>query len=577
MIDATPRYLDFLQTNVTIYHVNQDELHPHNLGHDVTFLTDGTSYFALESVYLKAFLQIQTSLNDIPWKRVETVAKDGLNTFLHRYESLTEYVLVFDKQKILGFIQIQALFPALACSYEHLKAYTDTILATTNSSISAINKDSRTTVWTKGAEKLFSIKSTDIIGKDMRTFFPESMLLNLDIMKTGQSVYQKQHEPREDLAVLINANPIRLHGKIIGAVASETDVTTQTQLTKALHSAKQTIHSLQQRVSSMQPVHDPFYHIKGASAALANTFEKIKQVGQTPARVLLLGESGVGKELFARALHHMRHPDPTAPFIAVNCGAIPHHLFESELFGYEKGAFSGASSQGKKGKFALANGGTLFLDEISELPLDMQVKLLRVLQEETYFAVGGTKQQQLHCHVIAATNQDLEKMIAKGLFREDLYFRLNIITINIPPLRERKEDIVALSHHFLFQYAQTYRKSIHVIPKEVMLALMDYAWPGNVRELQHTIERLVVFSTDNQLHLKDLSFSTVNTHQTLIGDTQSSAITIRPLKEALTDQERQSIQAALTHTNGNKEEAAHLLNISRATLYNKMNKLGILK
>jgi transcriptional regulator with PAS, ATPase and Fis domain len=232
----------------------------------------------------------------------------------------------------------------------------------------------------------------------------------------------------------------------------------------------------------------------------------INRVADSDATVVLLGESGVGKTAFARALHYGSERKEE-PFIEINCGAIPASLFESEMFGYEAGSFTGASTKGKIGKVELAHNGTLFLDEIGELPLDMQVKLLKVLQEKTVTKIGSERAKHVNFRLIVATNQPLEEMIKKGTFREDLFYRLHVIPITIPPLRERKEDIAALLYHVLHKQNEKYKmkKFFHA---EALDILVEHPWPGNVRELENTIERLVLTTDENSISPKDLPFYT---------------------------------------------------------------------
>lgn len=490
-----------------------------------------------------------------------------------------DYLVVKDKV-VTGYIKSNELIPRILQAYIYLKAYDDTILETTDSTISVIDQQMNTVVWTSGAERLYSIKKEDILGKPMTDFFPESRLDNLRTLNTGKGFYHKEHQPREDLLVLINSNPVVVNGEIIGAVSCEKDVTYQAHLNQKLNNAKETIQHLQQRVSLMDHSADPFRFIKGSSRAIQNTMDKVRQIGATQAKVLLLGESGVGKELFAKAIHEMR-TSGSAPFVPINCGAIPAALFESELFGYEKGAFSGANPHGNKGKFELVNGGTLFLDEIAELPLEMQVKLLRVLQEGTFYSVGGTKLKTVSCSIIAATNKNLKELVSQGKFREDLYYRLNIITVTIPPLRERIEDTIELSHQFLYEFAEKYNRPCQGIPKEIMMALIDYHWPGNVRELRNVIERLIVFSKNGHLNVGDLPAALQESERnpkktnTLLQKMTDQAQPAVSLDDAIRECQQKTIKQALEQTNENKNKAAELLGISRTTLYNKMHQLGI--
>ncbi|MFD0697419.1 sigma-54 interaction domain-containing protein [Paenibacillus sp. GCM10027628] len=537
----------------------------------VLFYKDGERLFS----YVGHHPAIELSLMDLPWQTTVSVSKDTqLDAVIPLFRE-NDYILVKDATgQPSGYVTAADMLTAFHQAHRYLEAYFETMINTMDASISMIDDNERTVVWTKGAERIFSIKAENILGKPMPDFFPVDMLQILKTHKTGESVIRKLHQPRPDLYVLINSNPIRLQGQIIGSVVAETDITSEVRLNQELFNATSKVHQLQQQMAQLKSSTDPFSQIKGTSSAIKRTIDMCKKVGTTKATVLILGESGVGKELFAKAIHDVRE-QKDAPFIAINCGAIPPSLFESELFGYEKGAFSGADHNGKKGKIQLATGGTLFLDEIGEMPLDMQVKLLRVLQEKKYYAVGGTKQLNADFRVIAATNRDLDAQVKKGLFREDLYYRLNVVTIDIPPLRERKEDIIELTHCFLNEFSISYNRLIQNIPQEVLLDLLHYSWPGNIRELRNTIERLVVFAADGSVRRDDLPvsiYSSQNNADTPLQEEASNVI--HTLQEELEIHEKQIIVKALELEKGNKLAAAKRLGMSRATLYNRMNKLG---
>jgi len=319
---------------------------------------------------------------------------------------------------------------------------------------------------------------------------------------------------------------------------------------------------------------DPFKMIRGNSEKLRKTISMAKRAAETSANILIQGESGVGKELFAKAVHALRE-GKDAPFIAINCGAIPATLFESEMFGYERGAFSGADAKGKKGKVELAQGGTLFLDEIGEMPLEMQVKLLRLLQEKKYFPIGGTKEKEVDFRVIAATNRDLKQLVEEGKFREDLYYRLNVVSIEIPPLRKRPEDIIELTHYFLYETSIKYKRPIHGISQEVMQALLQHEWKGNIRELKNVIERLVVFSEDGEIKLEHLPFEVEGIQKRNSIPHEVDTAESKSLAERLEDVERRILKYELERAKGNKMAVAKKLKITRATLYNRLKKLGI--
>ncbi|SMD09768.1 Transcriptional regulator containing GAF, AAA-type ATPase, and DNA-binding Fis domains [Desulfocicer vacuolatum DSM 3385] len=314
----------------------------------------------------------------------------------------------------------------------------------------------------------------------------------------------------------------------------------------------------------------------GAEFGLKNTMEYVRQVSPTDSPVLLLGETGVGKELIATAIHNLSHRRE-GPFIAVNCGAIPESLMDSELFGHEKGAFTGAIAQ-KRGRFERANGGTLFLDEIGELNPDAQVKLLRVLQEKILERLGGTESIKLDIRVIAATHRDLDDMMAKDLFRQDLYFRLKVFPIVIPPLRYRLADIPSLVHHFI-QKKSTQMK-LHFMPRlapDAMEHLMQYSWPGNIRELENTVERALILSHGAPLNFRELVFANAPEKRPSTPEIEMPKI-IEDDFHSLDNVMVEHIKAALYKSGGKVEgkgAAADLLNINPRTLRHRMRKLGV--
>jgi DNA-binding NtrC family response regulator len=343
------------------------------------------------------------------------------------------------------------------------------------------------------------------------------------------------------------------------------------------------------------------FRLIGESAAIKQIFGVVEKVANTPSTVLITGESGTGKELIARALHEnsSRHG---GPFIKINCAAIPKTLMESELFGYEKGAFTGAVGA-KPGRFELAHGGTLFLDEIGEIPIEMQVKLLRVLQESEFERVGGIKTIKVDVRLVTATNRDLLQEIGAGAFREDLFYRLNVVPIHIPPLRERREDIPLLVEHFIAKFNERLRKQIESIDNDAVERLVAHAWPGNIRELENLMERTVLFCEAPQIKVSDLPpeishlapvalphlappsvphLPTVT--MPAVGDEAratpaAEALAASSLKEAVRVQtervERELIQRALDETGGNVTQAARKLKISRKSLQTKMKEFGL--
>lgn len=303
--------------------------------------------------------------------------------------------------------------------------------------------------------------------------------------------------------------------------------------------------------------------IVGRSDGIRFVQNQIKQVASTDSTVLISGETGVGKELVARSIHGLSGCSE-GPFIPVNVASLSESLIESELFGHEKGAFTGAS-QVRRGRFELAHSGTLFLDDIENLSFDAQVKLLRILQERVFERVGGTKTIKSDFRLIAATNQDLEDMIKRGAFRSDLYFRINVFPIHIPPLRERKDDIVLLASHFLEMYSTKMRKGIKGLSKYDIKHLTDYSWPGNVRELQHVIERAVILTTGESLRLPNLEE---------VSAAETSEKKYLSLEEMETTYIIEVLEKCNWRVSGDKG-AAKLLDLRPSTLYSKIKRLGI--
>jgi DNA-binding NtrC family response regulator len=312
------------------------------------------------------------------------------------------------------------------------------------------------------------------------------------------------------------------------------------------------------------------YLIVGSSTKMRQIYDLIARVADTSATVLISGESGVGKELMARAIHQQsqRHLNP---FVAVNCAAISEHLVESELFGHERGAFTGAVEM-HRGKFELAHTGTLFLDEVGSLRLDLQAKLLRVLQEREFERVGGGKTIRTDVRVVAASNQDLRQMVTDRTFRDDLFYRLNVIPLHVPPLRDRREDIPLLVNHFLMKYNKTFGRQVQGITSEALALLTHYHWPGNVRELENVIERLVVLSRHRILDIEDMPLDLKSVRGQLSHDLFATGADLRQAKAEF---ERHYIVQTLEKYSWNQTEAAKRLGIHRNTLLTKMDMLQI--
>jgi transcriptional regulator with PAS, ATPase and Fis domain len=311
-----------------------------------------------------------------------------------------------------------------------------------------------------------------------------------------------------------------------------------------------------------------FDNIIGRSGAMQEIFATIMRVAPTRATVLLAGESGVGKDLIARAIH-FHSPRRDRPMVKINCTALPENLMESELFGYEKGAFTGANTT-KPGKFEQADTGTVFLDEIGDVPATIQVKLLRVLQEREFERLGSNVTRHIDVRVIAATNQDLREALEQGTFREDLYYRLNVVPMNIPPLRERKEDIPFLANHFIRKLAPDSGSRVESITDAAMDKLLSYHWPGNVRELENVIERSLVMATGTRLDAADIRLETAPRQRA-----QADEHAFLPAGLSLDQYEQEIIREALRRADGNKSQAARLLGLTRNALRYRLTQMGL--
>jgi DNA-binding NtrC family response regulator len=309
-------------------------------------------------------------------------------------------------------------------------------------------------------------------------------------------------------------------------------------------------------------------NIVGKSKSLADIFQLIKKVAPLTSTVLIEGESGTGKELIARAIHQNSLRSQQR-FVAINCGAIPLNLLESELFGYERGAFTGAVHE-KRGLFEAANNGTLFLDEISEMDQSLQVKLLRVIQEKRFQRIGGTEEKATDVRIVTSTNRNLNEEVLHGRFRKDLYYRINVIKIHIPPLRDRPEDIPLLSHFFLQKYSKEFNKSQKGISPKVMSTILHYRWDGNVRELENVIEHAVAMAESDEISISDLP-------EYLVSATTANGLNtpLKPFDDAKRQFEKQYVERALEKCHGNIAEAARLTSIPRQNIYDKIKKYGV--
>ncbi|MBZ4655225.1 MAG: sigma-54-dependent Fis family transcriptional regulator [Peptococcaceae bacterium] len=483
--------------------------------------------------------------------------------------SLCSHTLIImgQKNEVLGLLDLRLLYQELLQRLTIVQARLNAVLETIDDAICIINDQDVVVEWNQRAEELYNIPREKIIGHSIEEFFTNLMVTR--IVKDYKAVRSVPHQPCKGTHVLINASPIKNGHQVIGAVSAERDITEIVRLNQKLNHASSQVQELQNQLTRIAAGRNPFASIKGHNQRLMDLINMAKKVAGTNAIVLIRGESGTGKELFARAIHEAS-PRAEKPFVVVNCAAIPATLFESEVFGYEAGAFTGANKRGKTGVFETANGGTLFLDEVAELPLDLQVKLLRVLQNQVFYRVGGSTPVKIDVRFITATHRNLEEMLQKGQFREDLYYRLNVVTLEVPPLRDRREDIPELVYQFIQEYSQIYDKHITKIEPEVMSLLLTFTWPGNVRELKNVIERMVILTEGNVITEE---FIPPVLRKQSGGRVLSSSVGLVSVTEQT---ERELIERTLKQTNGNRSQTARMLGIPRSTLYYKMHQLGLL-
>ncbi|MBI5343534.1 MAG: sigma 54-interacting transcriptional regulator [Deltaproteobacteria bacterium] len=371
--------------------------------------------------------------------------------------------------------------------------------------------------------------------------------------------------------VIVNRIPLKDGDRVVGAYGRVVfkDVEQLRQLAGKMNLLESKVKYYEEELTHLRGAKYTFDSIVGSGPSIAAAKEEARRASRTDSTVLLRGETGTGKELFAHAIHAAGQRR-SGPFIKLNCAAVPAELLESELFGYEEGAFTGAKKGGKAGKFELAQGGTLFLDEIGDMPLPMQAKLLRVLQEREVERVGGTSSREVDIRIIAATGRHLEELVGEGTFRTDLYYRIHVIPVHIPPLRERREDVGEISEHFLSKISSDSGEPKRRLSAEVLAILRSYGWPGNVRELQNVLERAVAMSRGDILLPEHLPPHLLRA----VPDAGKAAVP-GSLASAKAETERSAILAALKASGGNKSKAAGLLQIHRVKLYEKMKRHGI--
>lgn len=460
-------------------------------------------------------------------------------------------------------------------AYKNIKHIVDknkcesAIVETLTDGVLTVDKDGFVTFMNQVGAEILCVDRESSIGKhisDVVDFKP----VILDVLKTGKGYIDK-----EFLLTKRSGDKIHFMKTAVPIKDEKGNIITVVDTFRKIKRVNKMVNELSGSYANFS-----FDDIIGSSIKIQDCISKAKASAKSMSNVLITGESGTGKELIAHAIHN--HSDRrNQPFVSINCGAIPRELLESELFGYEPGSFTGASTKGRMGKFELADGGTIFLDEIGEMPIDMQVKLLRVIQDRKITRIGGNNIFDLDVRIIAATNKDLFEQCRKGCFREDLYYRINVLHVNLPPLRERKEDISELIMHFMNKLSVKLNKEIYDISPVAMNKIVSYSWPGNIRELENTVERAVNLCSGHIISEDDVFIDNVqesfNFHSNA-GEAESnidiiSKTDIEPLEVI----EKRAIERALNISGGNITTTANLLKVTRNTIYNKMKKYNLIE
>ncbi|HHW03354.1 MAG TPA: sigma 54-interacting transcriptional regulator [Thermoanaerobacterales bacterium] len=454
--------------------------------------------------------------------------------------------------------------------------------------ILVVDPDANVIFYNEPVTHIAGIDAEDAIGKNILEIFPS---LTPDtstfyyVLRTGKPLIdyvQTYFNYRgEQVTTLTSTMPLIKDGRIIGAFELYRDVATIGELSEKIISLQRELFrkASSQKVYIENQAQYTLDDIIGESAAIKELKDKAKKIAESNSPVLVYGETGTGKELLVQAIHNASFTRKNKPFIAQNCAALPKTLLEGILFGTTAGSFTGAKD--RPGLFELADGGTLFLDEINSMDIELQAKLLRVLQDGVVRRLGGVKTIVVDVRVIASTNEHPLKSVEKRLLREDLYYRLNVISLTIPPLRERKEDIPVLTEHFIKFYNRQLCKNVKGITREAMDLLMNYSWPGNVRELKSRIESIMNFMDGDIITVKEIATKNSNYFTAYEGMEfqlqNKNSFGVPPLEETMENFEKNLIQKAISKANGNYAEAARLLKIPRQTLHNKIKKYGITK
>ncbi|WP_237700199.1 sigma-54-dependent Fis family transcriptional regulator [Caldalkalibacillus thermarum] len=527
------------------------------------------------------------SLDDVigPYVRTDNLVALPINISPEELEEIIRHsqvgagVVVDEQERVTGVLTRTGIVNALLRStrsikelatelekVKQLESLLTTVIEHAYDGIVLVDQDGLITFMNSALTELFGIDPKACLGQHISHALPQLGLGT--VLSTKEASWSKLLEFR-GIKYLVHRVPVMQQGHLIGAIGK----VIYRHLSEVKHVLRQYEFKSSRASCEEKRSRFSFKDIISGNEQMLRLKRSVKKAARSDSTVLIRGESGTGKELFAHAIHEASFRRE-APFVVINCAAIPEHLLESEFFGYAEGAFTGAKSKGKLGKFDLADGGTLFLDEVGDMSPSLQAKLLRVLQEREFYRVGGTEVIKVDVRIIAATNRPLEQMVEEGSFRRDLYYRLNVISVDIPPLRERKEDIPLLCEKLIPRLNRKLGTSIVSIDPAVMEILLAYDWPGNVRELENVLERSMTFAEHGQVTVEDLPDYIV---RKVAHDPSGQAVKDQSHRDMglLAQKEQEAIRQALKQTKGNKTKAAQLLGISRSVLYDKLKRFSL--
>ena len=425
-----------------------------------------------------------------------------------------------------------------------------------------LDREGKVLTWNDACEKIYDMKKEEILGQKLEDVFPNA--IDVEVLKTGKTFKDVAHKTRGH-HIMISAAPIIWDGEMIGVISTDRDLEEVIKLSRRLEEALKTINVLKDLIEDKKETAEDFFI--GNNREVNDQLKRALMTADTDIPVLITGETGTGKEVLARFIH--KESKQESNFVAVNCSAIPDTLFESEFFGYVKGAFTGADNRGRAGYFEQANGGTLFLDEISEMPLSQQTKLLRVLQEGKVRRLGSEKDIPVSARIISACNADLQRSVEEKAFRIDLYYRIKGIDVRIPPLRERKEDLEDIIRYFFEKMKVQYHREVSGISKDAMAILTNYHWAGNMRELENAMRQMVVMTLSEDIEVDDIPREIVYS----ISVNGNQLDLQKGLKQMVQDYEAQIIENSLKIHDNNIAKTADHLKIPRTTLQSKLSKM----